>query len=241
MIPQHRDDLLFREPLRLLRPSPLRGRTLNLAGGNLQGQVTGDAITGGTFVANGAECKVPQYIITEKFNAFAEKCPPNKFLNAEFPECSCASFNANFNDFAVVMVKSGGTYFSGFGSGGMYPYLVFCLVVVSMTIAAAPFVYFFSYRMSRNEIRDTHKPDFFLKWHRQRLSSLICLVLICFGFSLFFFNLVGSGTTFKLGSLVITTAYPGLVLALFGILVWMKILNKSESVSAHKRRNQSPS
>jgi len=40
MLPQNRDDLLFREPLPLHRPSPLKGRTLNLAGGNLQGQVT---------------------------------------------------------------------------------------------------------------------------------------------------------------------------------------------------------
>lgn len=196
----------------------------------------GDAVSAmGTFVANGNECKVPQYILGDKFSHFAEKCPPEKFLNSSYPDCSCANLHASFDDFAVVMVKSGGTFFSGFGNGSLYPYIFLCILIVLLVVICAPFVYFFSYRMSRNEIKDTHRPDFFLKWHRQRLSSLICLVLVSFGFALFFMHFVGSGTTLKINDwFEISTAYPGLVMALLGILVWMKILNNKESATARR-------
>ena len=192
--------------------------------------LAGDVATGlGNFLSNGAECKVPRYMTGEKLTPFFEKCPPAKFLNPANPECSCAEFHNSFQDFAVVMVKSGGTFVSGFGNGQLYPLIFLSMLVVVMVVLCAPFVYYFSYRMSRKEIKDTDQPEFFFRWHKQRLSSLICLVLICFGFALFFMDLV-SANTIKFGDILeLSTGYPGLVLTAFGFLIWMKILGSETS------------
>lgn len=196
----------------------------------------GDADIGTiVFENNGKVCQVPFFVNFDKVNVFFRKCPNDKFLNTENPECSCSSFIREFIDYGAINIKAGSHFYTANGSGTFYPVALFILLAVTLTIICAPFVYFFSYRMTRSELKEAADKGFFFEWHKQRLSSLICLTFICLGFVLLIIGVSGQNEIDVLG-LVKTSAGPGVAFALFGFLLWRMIIARPTSKSRQSRR-----
>lgn len=165
---------------------------------------------------------------------FFEKCPSDKFLNPAHPECSCKEYTTAFTDYGVLNLKFGSWFYTANGTGTFFPILFFVVLGVALMIVCAPAVYFFSYRMSRRELHETHREEFFIQWHQQRLSSLICLLLICLGFVLLMMGVSGQ-SEIDIAGLVKTTALPGVIFALMGFLTWRIILSRGRQQAARAR------
>jgi hypothetical protein len=193
----------------------------------------GDVFPGiGDFVANGSACRVPALSDFPKLDIFFHACPPGKFLNIANPECSCAALRSVIEDHAVFTVKLGAQYFPIYGGGTLYPLFLLLIVATVAVVASVPFVYYISYRMSRRELMESKRGrEFFLTWHQQRLSSLICLALICFGFVLLLLGITGPTEINVFGFFKMSTSLPGLGSMLLGFLTWRMIINKSPAPS----------
>ena len=179
------------------------------------------------FQSNGKTCRTPMFVNFDKVRDFFAKCPADKFLNPDHPECSCGAYTSNFTDYGALVIKSGSWSYTANGSGVLYPIFMFVILAVALIIICTPFVYFFSYRMSRKELSETNRETFFFQWYKQRLSSLICLMMVCFGFILLLLGVSGSSEISVFGLFKLSTSLPGIVFALLGFLTWRIILTRS--------------
>jgi hypothetical protein len=188
------------------------------------------------FQSNGHICRVPRFINFNKMQTYFAKCPSDKFLAPDHPECSCGTYTSNFDDFGSVVIKSGSWSYYASGNGALYPVVMLAVLSVALIIICMPFVYFFSYRMSRRELSQSHREGFFFQWHKQRLSSLICLTMICFGFILLLLGVSGNSEIAVFGLFTISTSLPGIVFALLGFLTWRIILTRAPDEPAKRQR-----
>jgi hypothetical protein len=190
-------------------------------------QSYGDATIGALELsANSKTCVVPTIVDRFRFDVFFTTCPIDKFLKPEYPECSCAAYLQRLDDFGGVAFKWGPHYHSALMPGIAFPLLWLALVLAILVALCAPAVYFFSYRMSRRELAAAGNPDFFLRWHRQRLSVFICMAMTCFGFLLVLLGIAGNATISLGEGWNITTTTLGIVFVFFGFLIWQYILRR---------------
>ena len=176
------------------------------------------------FRNNGQECSSPMSVYPDKYINFFNKCTPDRFLNVEFPECGCDSIRNIVMDYGVLNLKFGSQMYIINGSGTAFPILMILVLFPVIFCICYPFVYYFSYRMSKKELILAKDRNFFYQWHTRRLSSFMSILLVCGGISLFSFGISGDSEVDVLG-LKIATQFPGLILAVLGVVLWAKIIS----------------
>jgi hypothetical protein len=172
-------------------------------------------------------CLIPQYPFSE-VNKFLLNCTTEKFMNPDNPECSCNALNASFPDYVITLTKSGSMLGEFGGSGGASLYVFAAFVVAISFVVTLPLTLLISYRMSRREVQATKNGTFFMKWHRQKQSSFISLVLIVLGVILLFASVSGQSELDLAGILKITSVYPGLISLVLGFWIWLTTIRSSE-------------
>lgn len=173
---------------------------------------------------NGKVCTAPILLNPEAGSKFFAKRLPEKSLSEGRAECNCGPFVPQIGDFWTIRLRIVPQCGVKYRYGAMSPLIAIVLLLAAILIICTPFVYSFAYRTSRREISLTSsREDVFKKWRKQQISSLMCLILSCFGFSLFLLGIMDSvEVIFKNNKM--STSLLGISLSVLSFAIWWRNL-----------------